>query len=466
MRRAGCAIVLGLCGAAAHAEARKPAETADAVLIQEDVAWPRVLGGVLGLPEWLDLAVEQRTRFEVLDESFRPGEADTQSQFPQRTRLRVGADGPAGFHFLAELQDARTWGDGPDDFTGAAVDKLSFTQLFASWTGRDVLGSGQRADLHLGRMTLDLGSRRLVARNRFRNTTNAFDGVHLSLGDPARVRARAFYTRPVLLDPSWFEDESEGQLRFWGAAFEARRLGGLDFELYYLGLHDELGSGASLARRYHTVGGRALRRPEAGRFDYELELAGQFGARTVTRAGVRTRLDHEAFTGHAELGYTFAAPWSPRLVAQLDYASGSADPDADESGTFDPLFGARRGDFIATGSYGPFRRANLVSPGLRLQVTPRPDVKAWLKIRHWRLAQEKDAFVGSGLSDPTGGAGDRLGTDLELFVQWTPRPWLLLEAGYDHWWKGSYLDDVPPPAAGAPSADDSDYFYLSVRFRI
>jgi len=99
-------------------------------------------------------------------------------------------------------------------------------------------------------------------------------------------------------------------------------------------------------------------------------------------------------------------------------------------------------------------------------VTPRPDVKAWLKIRHWRLAQEKDAFVGSGLSDPTGGAGDRLGTDLELFVQWTPRPWLLLEAGYDHWWKGSYLDDVPPPAAGAPSADDSDYFYLSVRFRI
>lgn len=467
MRWIGCGLALAFaCAAAAHAEAREPVETADAQLIREDVAWPRILHGALGLPEWLDLALEQRTRFEYLDEPFRPGEADTQSQYPQRTRLRLGVDAPAGFRFLAELQDSRTWGEGPDEFTGGTIDKLSFAQLFASWTGRDVLGSGQRVDLHLGRMSLDVGSRRLVARNGFRNTTNAFDGVHLSFGDVARWRARAFWTRPVQLDPSWFENESEGQQRFWGAAFEDRRIPWLNVDVYFLGLHDRLGSGSTLARRHHTFGARALRAPKPAQWDYELEAVGQLGERRVTRAGVATRLDHEAYTGHAEVGYTFAVAWSPRLALQFDYASGTADPDSDESGSFDPLFGARRGDLMPTGIYGPFRRSNIASPGLRLQLSPRPDLRGFVKVRRWRLAQEKDAFVGSGLADPSGGAGDRLGTDLELSLQWTPRSWLLLEAGWDHWWKGSYLDDVPPPAGGAPSDDDSDYFYFTVQLRI
>ncbi len=52
--------------------------------------------------------------------------------------------------------------------------------------------------------------------------------------------------------------------------------------------------------------------------------------------------DHSAFAGHAELGYTLDLPWSPRLVGQFDYASGTADPSGDESHTFVFLFGARR----------------------------------------------------------------------------------------------------------------------------
>ena len=446
---------------AAHAEAEKPAETADAVLIREDVAWPRILHGALGLPEWLDVAVEQRTRFEYLDGPFRPGEAESQSQYPQRTRLRVGVDAPAGFRFLAELQDARTWGDGPDDFTGGEIDKLSFAQLFASWTGR-FPRTGLRADVHLGRMSLDFGSRRLVARNSFRNTTNAFDGVHLQLGDGVRWRVRSFFVWTARLDPRYFEDANQGPQRLWGAYFEDKRIPWLGFELYYFGLHDRVASGSTVGRSYQTFGARALRLPKVDQLDYELEGMAQFGQRIVLRGGVPLGLDQGAFAGHAEVGYTFAYAWSPRLVAQFAYASGSADPTGDQSETFDPLFGARRFDLVATGIYGPFRRSNIVSPGLRLGVVPRPDVKAWLKVRYWRLAQKKDAFAGTGLSDPTGSAGSNLGTDVELSVQWTPKPWVTLETGYDHWFKGSYIDEVP----NAPSTLDSDYFYFSVQFRI
>jgi hypothetical protein len=469
MRRFAGTLALALaCAGEADAEATKPAETADAVLVQENVAWPRLLHGALGLPGWLDVAIEQRTRFEYLDEPFRPGEADTQSQYPQRTRLRLGVDAPGGFRFLAELQDSRTWGDGPDDFTGATIDKLSFAQLFGSWTGRDVLGSGQRLDLHLGRISVDFGSRRLVARNGYRNTTNGFDGVHLSFGDPARWRARAFYTRPVQLDPSWFENESEGQQRLWGAALEDRRIAWLNFDVYYFGLHDEIASGASLARRYHTFGARGLRGPKPGQWDYEVEGIGQLGDRTLLRGTppAPADLDHQTWAAHVEVGYTWPRAWTPRLAFQLEYASGTSAAAGDVSHTFDPLFGARRGDLIVTGIYGPFRRSNLLSPGLRLQFAPRPDLKGFVKARYWQLAQEKDAFVGTGLRDASGDSGDRLGTDIELAVAWTPRLWLTLEAGWDHWFKGSYLSDVPTPAAGPISDDDSDFVYFSVQFRI
>ena len=53
-----------------------------------------------------------------------------------------------------------------------------------------------------------MASRRLVARNGFRNTTNAFDGVHLQVAREGAWRVRGFWTRPVVLDPSYFENES------------------------------------------------------------------------------------------------------------------------------------------------------------------------------------------------------------------------------------------------------------------
>jgi hypothetical protein len=298
-------------------------------------------------------------------------------------------------------------------------------------------------------MTLDLGSRRTLARNGFRNTTNAFDGVHVALGSgEGSWRARAFFARPVIIAPGYFDDESTSKLRFWGAAFEDRRIPWLNLELYYLGLR-----GRIVAREDHTLGARALRPPKPGQPDYELELIGQFGDR-----GER---DHSAFAGHAELGYTLPLPWSPRLAGQFDYASGTADPDGDESHTFDPLFGARRGDLVATGIFGPFRRSNILSPGLRVIAAPRSDLRIQVKVRYWELAQARDAFVGTGLRDATGDAGRKLGTDVELSVQWSPTPWLTIDAGYDHWFKGSYLDRV----AGVPSTGDSDYLYVSTQVR-
>ena len=48
-------------------------------------------------------------------------------------------------------------------------------------------------------------------------------------------------------------------------------------------------------------------------------------------------------------------------------------------------------------------------------------------------------------------------------VRWRGRPTELLriEAGYAHFFKGSYLDRV----SGSPRTPDSDFFYLAVELR-
>lgn len=90
-----------------------------------------------------------------------------------------------------------------------------------------------------------------------------------------------------------------------------------------------------------------------------------------------------------------------------------------------------------------------------------------VKHRVWYLAQSKDFFGSSGLRDSTGQSGISLGQDVDLQVQWIVNSNLEFDAGYVHWFKGSYFDRLPS-SAGLPAGGnkDSDYFYASMRIRM
>ena len=87
-----------------------------------------------------------------------------------------------------------------------------------------------------------------------------------------------------------------------------------------------------------------------------------------------------------------------------------------------------------------------------------------LKYRAWWLAQSRDAWVGSGLQDPTGGSGNFLGQDIELKARWRLSPNLIFSAGYDHFFKGSYIESLAK-VPGNPSAADTDYFYMQTEVK-
>lgn len=440
-------------------------EPADAILNRrQELDWNRYLKTGLHLPDWIDLGLEQRTRFESYDHPWRTdqaiGNGRTDAQIPLRSRVRFGLGGDGPLRFLFEGQDSRSFLDGDrGDFRNTTtVNEFDVLQLLGSLTLHNVMGTGLRTDFHFGRMTMDFGRRRLIARNDFRNTTNSFDGLHWQIGQGQTWRFRAFIVEPVIRDSVALDRQNDKSL-FWGTYFENRQFPWLKMDAYYLGLNDKQVANVANHRTYSTFGGRLYKDPKPGEPDYEIETSWQTGHRGAT--------DHFAHFQHLDLGYTLNLPWTPRLVFHYDYASGDRQPGDNQNEGFDTLFGARRFEYGPTGIWGPFSRTNLQSPGWRLIVKPAPNVTLQVKHRVWYLAQSKDFFGSSGLRDTTGNAGTSLGHDVELRAQWAVTSNLDFDVGYDHWFKGSYFDRLPV-SAGLPTGGnkDGDYFYASIRLRL
>jgi hypothetical protein len=444
-------------------------EPADAVLNQrKELEWTRYVKTGTHLPDWIDLGLENRTRFESYDHPWRANQAigggGTDAQLALRSRVRVGLGGNGPFRFLFEGQDSRALSnDEPGDFrNNTTVNQFDILQLLGSLTVNNVGGSGLRTDLHFGRMTLDFGKRRYVARNDFRNTTNAFDGVHWQIGEGKIWRFRAFWVEPVIRDLVRL-DEQTARSVFWGAYVESEHIPWFNVNAYYFGLNDQQLQNKNLHRTYNTYGLRLFKSPAMNEFDYEFEGAVQ--------TGHLGNVEHFAYNPNVEAGYTLNLPWTPRFLAQYVYASGSRTPGGSQNGNFDPLFGARRFDLNPTGIWGPFFRSNISSPGWRLILQADENLTLTVKQRFWYLAEVTAALSGSGLQDPTGGSGNYLGHDLELRAQWAPlwamRQNLDFDFGYVHWFKGSYFDS-PAIIAQLPAGGnkDSDYFYAQVRVRL
>ena len=125
---------------------------------------------------------------------------------------------------------------------------------------------------------------------------------------------------------------------------------------------------------------RLRRAPAANLIDYEVEGAWQGGSTRLSAApGPRVPVPAGFF--HAEAGWTSGAGWRPRVSAMFDYASGDGG-NSTSYGRFDALYGARRLDFGPLSLFGPIGRANVLSPGIRLEAAPSKRLDLMLSLIH------------------------------------------------------------------------------------
>lgn len=438
-------------------------------LAGERFGWPEFNAKkVLGLPDWLSMTLEQRTRYETLDHAYAKGQKGSQYQVPLQTVLWLEARYES-FRAGVEFWDARQFKATENStLTNTMVDVADFPQIYGAWSTGDLFGTGLGFEAKGGRQTLDLGSRRLVARNAFRNTTNSFTGLSLRLRDgEGRWQVQVFGTQPVLrlpdqkqalLDNDYAWDQEQEGAVFTGVIADTSQLPfGSRGELYLYYLGED--SASAKRRRLFTPGFRIFRQPQKGAVDFEVESIAQVGS--ARDSATAPEQDVQAYFEHVQVGYTFDLPWSPRLLAQYDYASGGADEQGRLSRSFDTLFGARRWEYGPTGILGAFARNNINSPGYRLLVAPHSDVGIFAAHRLFWLADSTAAWQPAGLADPSGRAGDFVGHLVEVSGRWDAHPNVSLEAGWATLVKGGFARNAP----GAPPPENVNYYYVQSMLR-
>jgi hypothetical protein len=415
----------------------------------------------------LSLDATSRVRFEAIDGQFRPNTAADDMFVSFRTtaaaRLDIGA-----FTLGGEIVDAR--GYAQDARSSVRTNEVNALEPVQAYAAAKAGLAGGTATLTGGRFSMDIGSSRLVGRTDFPNTVQSYLGAMAEWKSKGKDRVIAFWTRPFQPLPDGIDDirdnkveldRAGGNVTFFGAsALAAKAWGATSLEAYgYRLAEDDRAGRPTRDRHLVTAGARLRRAPAKARFDYEAEGAYQWGSARSTSAATDLRdLDVRASFAHAEAGWTFAKGWTPRVSAMFDYASGDGN-DASTYGRFDTLYGAARADFGPRSLFAPVGRANLVSPGMRIEAKPSKRLDLMAAGRGLWLAQATDSFASTGVRDRSGASGRYAGIQAEARVRRSLVPERLrVEVGAAYLAKGGFLKRAP----NAPATGDTRYGFVDL----
>ena len=399
-----------------------------------------------------------RLRYETIDGQARAGFDRDDALFNIRSQV-LAEYHAEGLRIGAELFDSRVYGADPG--TPLSTNEVNALELVQAYVAGDIgepFGKGSRLSLTAGRMTLNLGSRRLVAADDYRNTTSGYTGLRADLTARGGIKATLIYTLPQLRLPDSAQDLRDNRigvdresfdLVLWGGLVSKARLLGAamgEVSYFHLGERDAPGR-PTRDRSLDTFGARLLAEPKPGAFDYEIEAIYQSGAVSAALAAAAETLSVSASFLHADFGYTFDHPWKPHLSVEFDRASG--DKPGGHYGRFDTLFGMRRAELAPAGLYNAVGRANIMTPGIRLEAIPSPRMDWFAAYRPMWLASDQDSFSTTGVRDATGRSGDFAGHQIEARVRyWLVPSHLRLEVDGLLLFKGRFLLDAPATSSG------------------
>lgn len=417
----------------------------------------------------LSLEGSVRARLEGIDGQFRPKVDENTAFVSFRTLVAAKLDW-GNVTVGGELLDARGYGEGHNSSVKASdINAVEPLQLYASYRLRGVFGAKDSLTATAGRFTMTFGAQRLVARADFGNTFPSYLGARIEYRTNKRDDLTLFWTHPhtglpvaadAIIGNRVELDRMESGTVFYGADGNLGDIGhkiSVGGYVYRLAEQDRP-SVATRDRRLVTFGARLRRAPAKGKADVEMEGALQRGtARVTTAANDRTTLDVRAGFVHVEGGYTLKSGWTPRFSAFFDYASG--DGPGSHYGRFDSLYGARRTDYGPASLFGPVGLANLISPGVRVEVKPSKRFDLMGSARGLWLADRTDTFAFTSVRDKTGASGRHAGTEFEVRARRTLIPdRLRVELGAAYLAKGRFLTTAP----NAPHTGNARYGYADI----
>lgn len=410
-----------------------------------------------------------RARYEALSGQSRAG-FKLDDQFLSFRTIVAGEYDFGLVRIGAELTDSRGYlADANSAVSSNDVDALEPTQFYVGLDLDEPFGKGSALGAQVGRFQMNIGSRRLVSSDDYRNTPTNSLGARIDGKLASGWSATTWYAMPdvrlpddipSVLDNRVQLDRASRHTVVWGGYVASPKvlLDG-SFGLTYVKFRESDAPGRPTRdRALDTWALRFVRDPAAGQWDYDFETMRQDGrARTGTAAAAPLR-DVDASFHHARIGYQWDAAWKPRVAVEYDRASG--DSGGDRIRRFDTLLGGRRPELAPSGLYNQVHRANLSAPGLRLELTPsaRADLMATWKWLY--LASRTDSFSVTGVRDATGRSGNHAGEQLDVRGRyWVVPKKLRAEIDTVVLFKGRFLETAPNARPG-----DTRYYSLNLNY--
>jgi hypothetical protein len=428
-----------------------------------------------------DLGGQIRARFEYHDNFAVPGLRPTAVDFREqggtdngylllRETIHLGYTPVDWFSAYAEARDSSSYWD--RRYPHPESDRLDLHQGFA------VLGDPKEFPVtaKVGRQELSYGDERLIGAFDWNNIGRSFDAAKARWQQPGSW-VDAFVGRVVIPDNEHFDVVNDYDVLSGIYASTRTLVPKQETEVYFLarnvGADSPYALGHNLPpfmtgaspRDIYTLGTRIKSLPgQFNGWDYETEIAGQLG--NYHASPTSPRLDQRAFAAHVAGGYTFTdACGSPRVGLEYNYSSGDSNPNDHTHETFDNLFPTNHKfygymDFFSWQNMHNARLATTIRPLKKLILTG--DYHAF-----W-LADTHDYFYQvNGLPRTTGGygirpgAGNFVGTELDLIATYNATSYLSLQGGYGHFFVGDYIENSLRPVGGAT---DADFVYAQVIF--
>ncbi|MEK7706769.1 MAG: alginate export family protein [Verrucomicrobiota bacterium] len=426
-----------------------------------------------------DIGGQERVRFEYrsgMAVAGSSGAVDFSRLSPDndfllfRTKIHLGYNSPCNwFSVYAEGRDSRDLNDKRRSLAGTSYkpeeDTCDLQQAYVR------LGDAKTFPLtaKVGRQELAYGDERLVGAFDWSNMGRVFDAAKLRY-ETTDLWVDAFSGRVVIPRDDTFNTVNDYDWFSGIYASTKTLIPRQETQLYFLARNASAQSPTAFAlpppalfplvgaRDIYTVGLRVKSTPgEWQGWDYEAELAGQFGR--FVDAG--KSLDQQAFAAHLAGGYTFTKTTAtPRVGLEYNFSSGDSNPNDGKHETFDNLFPTNHKfygfmDFLSLQNLHDVRLATSAKPAKNLTLT--------LDYHLFWLADTHDSFYAvNGTPRTTSGYGINptynsfVGSEIDLVASYAVKRWAALQAGYGHFFRGDYVKQ----SLGASGSKDADWIYL------
>ena len=352
-----------------------------------------------------DVSGSFRVRYESLNNPIFPTSSTAREQSNQRLSTRFIVNSTVSYQNLAatiEIRDSRVFLDENDPtLTANQVNTLEPTQFFITYKPERESSLYEVSAIKVGRMELDYGSRRLLAKTAYRNATNSYDGIVVE----ARVadwQVHGVYVLPVSRFPTDSEsldgnerafDKSFSERKFFGV-YAASKDNNVKLQSYWL-KEDDSEALATRNRALYTLSVDYTQPFDNGLIT-NIEVVGQTGTSYQTASANDT--DEKDVRAYMLFGYVGKQITDNTFLrAEVDYISGDNDTSDDTISDFDTLYGVRRFDFGPTDVYQAMPRRNLKAVGLRSVSKPAKAHNIMLGYKamwYQKAPQDVDSFIG------------------------------------------------------------------------